>query len=88
MFHWHFFSAIAAHNGYVNGLSFSSDGLHLLSYGTDDRLRLWNVWTSENTLVSHYLQPGSSRASSGPRVIYEDRSYRRGLGVQSPSNFL
>ena len=62
----------------MNGLSFSSDGLHLLSYGTDDRLRLWNVWTSENTLVSHYLQPGPSRATSGPRVIYWDLLYGRG----------
>ncbi|XP_065069922.1 DNA excision repair protein ERCC-8-like [Rhopilema esculentum] len=46
-------SNVTAHNGYINGLSFTSDGLHLLSYGTDDRLRLWDVWTSQNTLVNY-----------------------------------
>eukprot|EP00112_Aurelia_sp_Birch-Aquarium-sp1_P011298 Seg2376.3 transcript_id=Seg2376.3/GoldUCD/mRNA.D3Y31 product="DNA excision repair protein ERCC-8" protein_id=Seg2376.3/GoldUCD/D3Y31 len=46
-------STITAHSGYVNGLTFSSDGLHLLSFGADDRLRLWNVWTSESTLVNY-----------------------------------
>lgn len=41
-----------AHNGHVNGISFSSDGLHLLTYGTDDRLRLWDTFTGKNTLVN------------------------------------
>ena len=41
-----------AHNGHVNGISFSPDGLHLLTYGTDDRLRLWDMFTGKNTLVN------------------------------------
>ena len=41
-----------AHNGRVNGISFSPDGLHLLTFGTDDRLRLWDTFTGKNTLVN------------------------------------
>ncbi|XP_054630044.1 DNA excision repair protein ERCC-8 isoform X2 [Dunckerocampus dactyliophorus] len=42
-----------AHNGRVNGLCFTSDGLYLLTSGTDDRMRLWNSATGENTLVNY-----------------------------------
>lgn len=42
-----------AHNGRVNGLCFTGDGLHLLTTGTDDRMRLWNSATGENTLVRY-----------------------------------
>ncbi|XP_022087344.1 DNA excision repair protein ERCC-8-like [Acanthaster planci] len=41
-----------AHSGHVNGLSFTDDGLRILSFGTDDRLRLWDVATGKNTLVN------------------------------------
>lgn len=34
-----------AHNGYVHSLSFTSDGLFLISVGTDSRMRLWNSET-------------------------------------------
>lgn len=40
-----------AHNGRVNGVCFTGDGLYLLTTGTDDRMRLWNSATGENTLV-------------------------------------
>ncbi|XP_004862954.1 DNA excision repair protein ERCC-8 isoform X10 [Heterocephalus glaber] len=43
-------SANTAHNGKVNGLCFTSDGLHLLTVGTDNRMRLWNSSSGENTL--------------------------------------
>ncbi|XP_061474747.1 DNA excision repair protein ERCC-8 isoform X4 [Rhineura floridana] len=43
-------TAKTAHNGRVNGLCFTSDGLHLLTFGTDDRIRLWNSSSGENTL--------------------------------------
>uniref|UniRef100_A0A9L0TDT6 ERCC excision repair 8, CSA ubiquitin ligase complex subunit n=1 Tax=Equus caballus TaxID=9796 RepID=A0A9L0TDT6_HORSE len=46
-------SANTAHNGKVNGLCFTSDGLHLLTVGTDDRMRLWNSSNGENTLVNY-----------------------------------
>ncbi|KAH0627963.1 hypothetical protein JD844_008577 [Phrynosoma platyrhinos] len=39
-----------AHNGRVNGLCFTNDGLHLLTIGTDDRMRLWNSSSGKNTL--------------------------------------
>lgn len=42
-----------AHNGHVNSLQFTSNGLYLLSYGTDDRLRLWDVMMGKNTLVNY-----------------------------------
>lgn len=34
-----------AHSGYVHGLSFTYDGLFLISVGTDGRMRLWNSET-------------------------------------------
>jgi len=37
-----------AHNGAANGLRFSADGLNLLSFGCDSRLRLWCVSTGRN----------------------------------------
>ncbi|KAM4053605.1 DNA excision repair protein ERCC-8 isoform 2-T2 [Anomaloglossus baeobatrachus] len=50
-----------AHNGRVNGLCFTSDGLHLLTVGTDDRMRLWNSATGENTLVNYGKVSNASR---------------------------
>ncbi|MEQ2164977.1 hypothetical protein GOODEAATRI_012270 [Goodea atripinnis] len=43
-----------AHNGRVNGLCYTADGLYLLTTGTDDRMRLWNSATGENTLASFF----------------------------------
>ncbi|KAG9480043.1 hypothetical protein GDO78_011844 [Eleutherodactylus coqui] len=56
-------SANTAHNGRVNGLCFTNDGLHLLSVGTDDRMRLWNSATGENTLVNYGKVCNDSRKS-------------------------
>lgn len=50
-----------AHNGRVNGLCYTSDGLHLLTVGTDDRMRLWNSSTGENTLVNYGKVSNESR---------------------------
>lgn len=44
-----------AHNGDVNGLGFTDDGLFLLSFGADDRLRLWDIASGKNTLVGAKL---------------------------------
>ncbi|XP_076772337.1 DNA excision repair protein ERCC-8 isoform X4 [Arvicanthis niloticus] len=46
-------SANTAHNGKVNGLCFTSDGLYLLTVGTDNRMRLWNSSSGDNTLVNY-----------------------------------
>ena len=48
-----FRSSITAHNGHVNGLCYTSDGLHLLSIGTDDRMRLWDLLAESNTLINY-----------------------------------
>ncbi|KAL3869598.1 hypothetical protein ACJMK2_042266 [Sinanodonta woodiana] len=42
-----------SHLGLINGMKFTSDGLHLLSTGTDDRIRLWNTTTGKNTLINY-----------------------------------
>ncbi|EDO36406.1 predicted protein [Nematostella vectensis] len=42
-----------AHNGHINSICFTSDGLNILSYGTDNRLRLWDTFTGKNTLVNY-----------------------------------
>jgi WD40 repeat protein len=57
---------VAAHNGIVTSLSFLVDGLHLLSFGRDNRLRLWDVLTSRNTLLYEHsgeLWPSSQSLS-------------------------
>lgn len=46
-----------AHDGYVSGLCFTSDGLYLLSYGTDNRLQLWDAYTGENERVNYGCIP-------------------------------
>nr|CAB3243396.1 CKN1 Cockayne syndrome 1 homolog [Phallusia mammillata] len=46
-------SAGTAHTGTVNSIRFNDDGRYLLTYGTDDRMRLWNTDTGENTLVNY-----------------------------------
>ncbi|XP_054466725.1 DNA excision repair protein ERCC-8 isoform X2 [Anoplopoma fimbria] len=50
-----------AHNGRVNGLCFTADGLYLLTTGTDDRMRLWNSATGENTLLNYGKVSNDSR---------------------------
>lgn len=40
------------YNGYVNGIFFLFDGLYLLIYGIDDRLRLWDIFIGKNILVN------------------------------------
>ncbi|XP_033737189.1 DNA excision repair protein ERCC-8-like [Pecten maximus] len=47
------YTANTAHSGHVNGMTFTSDGLHLVTFGTDDRIRLWNVASGKNTMVNY-----------------------------------
>ncbi|GAB6027758.1 DNA excision repair protein ERCC-8 [Chamberlinius hualienensis] len=42
-----------AHNGVVNGLCFTEDGLFLISYGTDKYLRLWDTFTGNLSIVNY-----------------------------------
>jgi DNA excision repair protein ERCC-8 len=41
-----------AHDGLVNGLEFTADGLNLLSLGHDEKMRVWDLESGMNTLVS------------------------------------
>ncbi|XP_063229887.1 DNA excision repair protein ERCC-8-like [Bacillus rossius redtenbacheri] len=54
-------STSTAHDGFVNGLCFSENGLYLLSYGTDDSLRLWDVCWGRNEMVSFGSVPNHSK---------------------------
>ncbi|XP_057304970.1 DNA excision repair protein ERCC-8-like isoform X2 [Hydractinia symbiolongicarpus] len=42
-----------AHRGQVNGMKFTSDGVSLLSFGTDHQLRLWDVNSGNVTKVNY-----------------------------------
>ncbi|XP_075218382.1 DNA excision repair protein ERCC-8-like isoform X2 [Lycorma delicatula] len=53
-----------AHDGSVNGLCFTRNGLNLLSFGTDSRLRLWNVSTGENEMINYGSIPNDTRKSA------------------------
>lgn len=41
-----------AHVGAVNGLNWTEDGKYLISSGTDERLRVWDMTTGANTLAN------------------------------------
>lgn len=42
-----------AHNGSINGLQFTADGLHLLSLGMDNRVRLWDLSTFARVKIDY-----------------------------------
>ncbi|KAF9323433.1 DNA excision repair protein ERCC-8 [Podila minutissima] len=42
-----------AHSRTVNGLSFTPDGLYLITTGHDDKMRLWNLHNGQNTLTNY-----------------------------------
>lgn len=50
-----------AHNGHVNGLCFTQNGLFLVSFGTDNRLRLWNTFTGHKEIVNFGKIPNESK---------------------------
>lgn len=70
-----------AHTRTVNGISFTSDGLYLITSGHDDKMRLWNLHTGQNTLTNygtmihnqfvHSLSPLISPLSTGsPHYVF------------------
>ena len=46
-----------AHNGAVNAVTFTPDGMHLISSGRDNRLRLWDAITGRNTMINFPSTP-------------------------------
>ncbi|CAH1775408.1 unnamed protein product [Owenia fusiformis] len=46
-------SSASAHSSAVNGLCFTADGLHLLTFGIDKKLRLWKTSDGKNTNIEY-----------------------------------
>lgn len=46
-------TVVTAHTGSVNGLAFTADGEHLVSTGTDSRVRLWRMSDCQNMFVNY-----------------------------------
>ncbi|KAK2179272.1 hypothetical protein NP493_500g00000 [Ridgeia piscesae] len=71
-------SVNTAHDGHVNGLCFTPDGLHLVTFGTDERLRLWCTATGRNMFVNYGRINNKCRKSitlamshdSKPEIVY------------------
>jgi len=49
------FDDVTAHNGTVNGLKFLSDGSHIVSFGGDSKIHLWDIGnvTNMNTMLDY-----------------------------------
>lgn len=50
-----------AHHGAINGMTFTSDGLHLISCGTDNCIRLWDASSGKNCLINYGKVPNDSK---------------------------
>ena len=55
-----------AHNGAVNGLTFTEDGVYLVSAGQDERMRVWDMVTGANTLAN--FGPGLKNANKAALI--------------------
>jgi DNA excision repair protein ERCC-8 len=58
-----------AHQGAVNGLTWTDDGYHLVSAGHDERVRVWNAAQGSNTLASFGPTLKNGHLSNLPLVI-------------------
>lgn len=58
-----------AHSATVNGLTWTEDGLYLISAGHDDRVRVWDTVTGANTLASFGPTLKNSHLSTLPLVV-------------------
>jgi DNA excision repair protein ERCC-8 len=58
-----------SHDGAVNALRWSDDGVHLISSGHDDRIRVWNVAIGSNTLASFGPTIKNSHLSTLPMLV-------------------
>ena len=65
----------------MNGLCFSSDGLFLASFGTDNQIRLWDTFSGRNMLVRKGREGGREGEKGGTeRRGEETRARSRGRG--------
>lgn len=58
-----------AHNDAVLGLQFSSDGVHLVSAGMDNALRLWDAQRGRNMLVNYGPVAAPAAANVGRGAV-------------------
>ena len=40
-----------SHDGHVTGLKYTSDGLYIVSSGSDEKVKLWTAQDGKNTMV-------------------------------------
>jgi len=82
-------AVVTAHGGHVNGLCFSSDGLFLASFGTDNQIRLWDTFSGRNMLVRRgggESEEGRKGGREGGREGKKEGSEKKG-GWVYPNSF-
>lgn len=67
-----------AHNGAVNGLTWTEDGATLVSVGQDERMRVWDMVTGANTLAN--FGPGLKNANKAALIPLLAPSHLSGGG--------
>jgi DNA excision repair protein ERCC-8 len=58
-----------AHQGAVNGITWTDDGAYIISAGHDERMRVWDAATGANTLASFGPTLKNNHLSNLPLVI-------------------
>lgn len=61
-----------AHTGSVNGITWSDDGSCLVSIGTDERMRVWDMTTGANTLANFGPSVKNARSTTLLPLIAPD----------------
>ena len=60
---------VTAHSGVVTGLRYTHDGLFVVSCGSDDRVKLWDGATGQNTMVCVCVQSNMCRVTKVTEVV-------------------
>jgi DNA excision repair protein ERCC-8 len=61
--------AAKAHNGAINGISWTDDGCYIVTAGHDERVRVWDAATGANTLASFGPTLKNSHLSTIPLLM-------------------
>jgi DNA excision repair protein ERCC-8 len=70
-----------AHQGAVNGITWTDDGVYIVSAGHDERMRVWDAATGANTLASFGPTLKNSHLSNLPLLICPTSSTSPGKEV-------
>lgn len=65
--------AVESHSGPVTHLQFTLDGWYLLSLGTDKKIRKWDVFTGNNTMVPYQTMKSSQRTTKNFKCVQYQR---------------